>query len=61
MADRFNPFAPVDPFTVPCKYCKAIAGQQCTNQVTGRPLNKPLAHSSRLVDADSHAKEAPGR
>lgn len=38
-------------FTVPCKSCGAIAGEQCRNSVTKGPLIRFLAHPRRLVDA----------
>lgn len=36
--------------TVPCRYCAAITGQQCTNRSNGDPLHKIPAHLYRLQD-----------
>lgn len=51
MASRRQPFEPVDPFKVDCAFCGAIAGTQCINEVTGKPLWRFVAHSGRLSDA----------
>jgi len=42
---------PLNPFTVPCRYCHADAGCQCVSTITGKPLRKGLAHPSRIHDA----------
>jgi len=39
--------APVDPFSVPCPFCHAVAGQQCQNTVTKKPLHRFDAHPIR--------------
>ena len=41
----------LNPFTVPCRACSAVAGQQCRNDVTGGPLRRGLAHHVRIRDA----------
>ncbi|WP_456093793.1 zinc finger domain-containing protein [Mycolicibacterium palauense] len=41
----------VDPFVVACRDCGALAGQQCVNAVTDKPLRRALAHPHRLADA----------
>jgi len=40
----------MNPFNVPCE-CGALAGQQCINAITGRPLRRAVAHPRRLVAA----------
>ncbi|QFS93537.1 hypothetical protein FIV07_22490 [Mycobacterium sp. THAF192] len=42
----------LNPFSVPCRYCGAVAGEQCRNDITGRPLRKAVAHPVRIHDAD---------
>lgn len=37
-----------DVFEVACPYCKAVAGQQCWNTITNRPLNRFTAHPARM-------------
>ena len=37
--------------TIPCFYCKAPPGQQCTNTLTGKPLHYVAAHWLRLKTA----------
>lgn len=46
-----NDKAIVDPFSVPCDYCAALAGQQCCNLITDAPLARALAHPCRIRDA----------
>jgi hypothetical protein len=46
-------FKPVDPFTVPCRFCGAIAGTQCINSRTGLPIRKFVAHYVRFRDAEA--------
>lgn len=43
----------IDPFTVPCGYCNAVAGQQCISGITGRPLRRALAHPRRICAAEA--------
>jgi hypothetical protein len=53
-----NPFKPVDPFSVPCKFCGAIAGTQCINSLTGKPVRKFAAHGARVRAAEDALREA---
>lgn len=39
------------PFGAGCRYCLAIAGEQCLNKITGRPLRRGIAHPIRILDA----------
>jgi hypothetical protein len=53
-----EPLKPVDPFTVPCRWCGAIAGAQCVNSLTGLPVRKFVAHGYRVQDAEDALREA---
>lgn len=49
---RTMPVLPLlNPFRVACRSCGAVAGQQCTNEVTGQPLRRAVAHHLRIRDA----------
>jgi hypothetical protein len=56
----YTPFSPLNPFTVPCRFCGAEAGTQCRNKITGLYLARFVAHLDRLTDATDAEKEADG-
>lgn len=51
-----NKFTDPSPFDVDCPDCHAIAGCQCINSVTERPLARALAHPRRIVASQKAVK-----